>query len=153
MYKRIKGKKFSRKTDQRRAFMKSLAANLILREKIQTTKVRARQTANLVERLITKAKKNDLAGKKALFAALPSDAATRLFMVVAPRFNSRNGGYTRVVSLGQRLKDGAPMAIVELLDRPAAVEVAAKPKDKKNKTSVKKVKEAAKKEKKAEKKS
>lgn len=106
--------------------MKSLAANLILRERIQTTTVRARQTANLVEKLITKAKKNDLAAKKALIAALPSEAAKRLVLVVAPRFMDRKGGYTRVVKLGERIKDGAPMAIVELLDRPAVAPVAAK---------------------------
>ncbi len=150
MYKRIKGKKFSRKTDQRRAFMRSLASNLIIREKIETTTVRARQTANLVEKMITKGKKNDLAGKKALFAALPKEAAIKVANVIAPRFKDRVGGYTRVIKIGQRLKDGAPMAIVELLDRPAAVEIA-KPKDKK--VSSKKAKDAGKKEKKEEAKS
>lgn len=121
MYKRIKGKKFSRKTDQRRAFMRSLAANLILQERIQTTKIRARQAATLVEKMITKAKKNDLASKKALAAFLPLSASQKLIATIGPRFKDRNGGYTRIIKLGPRAKDGAPMAIVELLDRPAAV--------------------------------
>jgi large subunit ribosomal protein L17 len=120
MYKRIKGKKFSRKTDQRRAFMRALAVNLITREKIKTTKVRARQTALLVEKLITKAKKNDLAARKALAKVLPPAAGKKLIVSIAPRFKDRVGGYTRVIKIGPRLHDGAPMAIVELLDRPAA---------------------------------
>lgn len=144
MYKRIKGKKFSRKTDQRRAFMRSLAANLIIRERIETTTVRARQTANLVEKMITKGKKNDLAGKKALFAALPKEAAIKVANVIAPRFKDRVGGYTRVIKLGQRLKDGAPMAIVELMDRPAETPVA----DKKEKPVSKKKSESKKADKK-----
>ncbi len=125
MYKRIKGKKFSRKTDQRKAFMRSLAANLILQEKIQTTKIRARQAATLVEKLITKAKKNDLAARKSLAAFLPQSAAKKLVAVIAPRFKERNGGYTRIAKLGPRAKDGAPMAIVELLDRPVEIAQAA----------------------------
>jgi len=121
MYKRIKGKKFSRKTDQRKAFMRSLAANLILQEKIATTTVRAKATASLVEKLITKGKKNDLAAKKSLAAFLPMVAVRKLVAEIAPRFKDRNGGYTRIAKLGPRVKDGAPMAVVELLDRPLAI--------------------------------
>lgn len=98
--------------------MRSLAANLIIREKIQTTVVRAKETSQLVERLVTKAKANDLASKRALAAVLPSSVAKKLVVSIAPRFSARKGGYTRIIKLGQRAKDGAPMAIVELLDRP-----------------------------------
>lgn len=100
--------------------MRALAVNLITREKIKTTKVRARQTALLVEKLITKAKKNDLAARKALAKVLPPAAGKKLIASIAPRFKDRVGGYTRVIKIGPRLHDGAPMAIVELLDRPAA---------------------------------
>ncbi len=131
MYKRIKGKKFNRETGQRRAFMRALAANLITREKIETTKVRARQAASLVERMITKAKKNDLAAKKSLAAALPLAAARKLTETIAPRLKGRAGGYTRIINLGIRAKDGAPMAIVELLDRPAEEIAKTKAKNKK----------------------
>jgi large subunit ribosomal protein L17 len=151
MYKRIKGKKFSRKADQRRAFMRSMVANLILHEKIQTTKVRARQTANLTEKMITKAKAGDLASRRMLVAALPTEAVAKLMTIVAPRFKDRKGGYTRVIKLGQRIKDGAPMAIVELLDRPAAAPKATKsaPKAKKAKPAAKAKAEAKKAEVKA----
>lgn len=150
MYKRIKGKKFSRKTDQRRAFMRGLAVNLIMQEKITTTTVRARQVASFVERLITKAKKNDLAAKKALVAILPEVASKKLVVMIAPRFKDRVGGYTRIAKLGPRLKDGAPMAVVELLDRPIVDATTIKTKDKKS--SSKKEKDAAKKDEKGSKK-
>lgn len=119
MYKRIKGKKFSRKTDQRRAFMKGLAVNLVMQEKIRTTKVRARQAASMVEKLITKAKKGDLASRRALASILNPAAAQKLVKSIAPRFKDRVGGYTRVIKIAPRVGDGAPMAMVELLDRPA----------------------------------
>jgi len=150
MYKRIKGKKFSRNTDQRRAFMRALAVNLIIQEKITTTTVRARQAGAFVERLITKAKRGDLAAKKSLASILPETASKKLVAVIAPRFKDRNGGYTRIAKLGPRLKDGAPMAVIELLDRPAA-EPDFKTKEKKS--SGKKEKKKAKPAKKTEKKS
>jgi len=137
MYKRIKGKKFSRKTDQRRAFMRALAANLIIQERIKTTKVRARQAAALVERLITKAKKNDLAARKALARALPVRAGQKLIALIGPRFKDRVGGYTRVIKIGPRIHDGAPMAVVELLDRPADEKIV-ESKEKKSKKPSKK---------------
>lgn len=123
--------------------MRSLAANLIIREKIQTTKVRARQTANFVEKMITKAKSNDLSSRRSLLAILPKEAANKLISTIAPRFKDRKGGYTRVVKLGERIKDGAPMAVVELIDRPATEAVVAGKKaktDKKNKKESKKEK-------------
>ena len=110
--------------------MRSLAVNLIMQEKITTTKIRAHQAASMVEKLITKAKKNNLASKKALGEVLPQVACKKL-SAIAPRFAERNGGYTRISSLGQRIKDGAPMAVVELLDRPAIVEKAPLKKEKK----------------------
>ena len=121
--------------------MRSLAVNLILQEKIQTTKVRAKQASALVEKLITKAKKNDLASRKALAAFLPEVASKKLVAVIAPRFKDRNGGYTRIAKLGQRIKDGAPMAILELLGRPTVIAVI----DSKAKKAAKKAKTAAKK--------
>jgi len=120
MYKRIKGKKFSRSADQRKAFIKSLAANLILRGKIKTTKARAKETAKTVEKLITIAKRNDLFGAKMLLSKLPVAAAQKLCREIAPLFAKRSGGYTRVIKLGQRQKDGSEIAIVEFVEKPAA---------------------------------
>lgn len=143
MYKRIKGKKFNRKTDQRKAFLRGLAINLVMEEKIKTTKVRARQVASFVERMITKAKKNNLASRKALASLLSPKAGKKLAESVAPRFKNRNGGYTRVIKIGPRVHDGAPMAMVELLDSPAQIQSDAVKKDvakasKETKSSVKK---------------
>ena len=103
---------------------------MILQEKITTTKTRARQVASFVERLITKAKRNDLASKRVLASILPSVAVKKI-LAIATRFKDRQGGYTRIVRLGQRLKDGAPLVVVELLDRPVAAESSKKEGEKK----------------------
>jgi large subunit ribosomal protein L17 len=145
MYKRIKGKKFSRKTDQRRAFLRSLAVNLIMEERITTTKTRARAASTLTEKMITLAKKGNLAAIKKLSSMLPQVAVKKLITGIAPRFTERTGGYTRIMKLGQRYKDGAEMAVAEFVDRD---EILAKEKAEKTKKPADK-KKAAKKEKKA----
>lgn len=108
-------RKFGRTTDQRRAFLKSLSANLILKEKIKTTEARAKETRSAVERLISHGKKNTLASRRALAAALPAAAAKKVFKDIAPRFSDRRGGYTRITKLGRRLSDGAKMVFIEIL--------------------------------------
>jgi large subunit ribosomal protein L17 len=108
-------RKFGRTTDQRRAFLKSLTANLILKEKIKTTQARAKEMRSTIERLISRAKKNDLAAKRQAFASLPKAAAQKLIKEIAPRFVGRNGGYTRITKVGQRMSDSAKMAFIELL--------------------------------------
>ena len=108
-------RKFGRTTDQRRAFLKSLAANLILKEKIKTTLARAKEVRSTVERLISRAKKNDLAAKRQAFVALPKMAAQKLIKEIAPRFIDRKGGYTRIIKVSQRMSDGAKMAFIEII--------------------------------------
>jgi len=108
-------RKFGRTKDQRRAFLKSLTANLILKEKIKTTEARAKEMRSLVERLISYGKKNTLASKRAIAAVLPSAAAKKVYKEIAPRFAQRQGGYTRVTKLGRRLSDSAKMAFIEIL--------------------------------------
>ncbi|HRY52599.1 MAG TPA: 50S ribosomal protein L17 [Candidatus Portnoybacteria bacterium] len=108
-------RKFGRTTDQRRAFLKSLSANLILKGKIKTTEARAKEVRSLVERLISYGKKNDLASKRRLLAALPEAAAKKVYKEIAPNFSERHGGYTRITRLGQRMSDGAKMAFIEIL--------------------------------------
>ena len=95
--------------------MRSLAASAIVYEKIQTTEARAKITRSVVERLITKAKKDDLHNKRQIFAALPANAARKTIEVLGPRFKDRKGGYTRIVRLG-KAKDGMPKVQLELLD-------------------------------------
>jgi large subunit ribosomal protein L17 len=108
-------RKFGRKTDQRRAFLKSLAANLVLKEKIKTTEARAKELRSLVERLITYGKKSDLAGKRRVAASLPLAAAQKLYKEIAPRFTERKGGYIRLTKIGRRMSDGAKMVFIEIV--------------------------------------
>lgn len=112
---RKSGRKFSRTTDQRKAFLKSLAANLVLKEKIKTTEARAKELRGVVERLITQAKKGGLAKQRLVAGALPAAAAKKLFKEIAPKFLERKGGYTRLTKIGRRLSDGAMMTMIEII--------------------------------------
>ena len=108
-------RKFNRTKDQRKAFLKSLAANLILKERIKTTEARAKEVRSLVERLISYGKKNDLASKRRIISALPSVAAKKVYKEISPRFVERPGGYTRITKIGQRMSDSAKMVFIEIL--------------------------------------
>jgi len=108
-------RKFSRKTDQRKAFLKSLAANLILKGKIKTTEARAKDVRVLTERLISQAKKENLSGQRAVISSLPMSAAKKLIKEISPCLKGRKGGYTRLTKLGRRLSDGASVVYIELL--------------------------------------
>lgn len=104
-----------RKKDQRKALLKGIAANLILRGKIRTTEAKAKEVRPLIERLITKNKKNNLAGIRYAAKFLPKLAVGKLNREVAPRYLTRPGGYTRITKLGQRKSDGARIVIMELV--------------------------------------
>jgi len=111
-----KGKKFGRKTDARKALLKGLVASLILKEKIQTTTSRAKQTRILAERLITIAKKQNLAALRFLKSRLPKKAADKLYYQIAIKFKDRKGGYTRLMkSPKRRLKDAGEVSYLELV--------------------------------------
>lgn len=110
------GKKFGRKKDKRKAFVKSLAANLILNEKIITTETRAKEIKKRAEKLITLGKKQNAGSLRLLMARLPKIAASKIFYKIAPRYKNKNGGYTRIVKTAKfRKRDGAKMAIIELV--------------------------------------
>ncbi len=111
-----KGKKFGRKTDQRKALLKQLSAQLILKEKIKTTLIKAKETQRTTEKLITLSKKQNLACFRALLAKLPEKAAQKLYYQLAPLYLTKPGGYTRIIKLAKpRLNDAAPMAYIELI--------------------------------------
>jgi len=95
--------------------MKGLAANLVMKGKIETTETRAKEVAREVVKHITLAKKGNLASYRKLIERLPKNAATKLFKDIAPRFKERHGGYTRMYRTSRRHRDGAPMAIIELI--------------------------------------
>ena len=115
MKKRKKGRKFSRKRDQRKAFLKSLARALFLKEKIKTTEARAKEISGFAEKFISKAKKGGLSARRFLDKFFSKNLTKKLIEEIAPRYKERKGGYTRVVKLGQRKSDGAKMAIIELI--------------------------------------
>ena len=115
MRKLKKGRKFSREKDQRKALMKSLANSLFLRERIKTTEAKAKSISPFAEKLITRAKKGDLSSRRILSGVLNPNIVKKLMGEIAPRYKDRKGGYTRVIKLGQRMSDGARMAIIELM--------------------------------------
>lgn len=109
------GRKFGREKDQRKAFLKALAVNLISHGKIKTTDARAKEMRALVERLITRAKKDDPASRRLVLKFIPQIAAQKLIKEIAPKYLERKGGYTRITKIGNRKSDGAPISIIELL--------------------------------------
>lgn len=115
MKKQKKGKKFSLKRDQRKALLRSLITALILKEKIKTTIVKAKEISGKVQKLITRAKKGDLASIKLLNNFLAKKVVKKLVTEIAPKYKERKGGYARIIKLGARKSDGAKMAIIELI--------------------------------------
>ena len=108
-------KKFGRPSAQRKALLKSLATALILNGRIKTTEVKAKSLRPEFEKLITKAKTNTVHSKRLVSGLLHKDVAKKLFTEIAPRYASRNGGYTRIIKLGARKSDGAKMAYIEIV--------------------------------------
>jgi large subunit ribosomal protein L17 len=115
MKKRKQGRKLSRKTGPRKALLKSLISALILDEKIETSQAKAKEISRMTEKYITKAKKGDIAARRLLTSYLSDRVAKKLVTEIAPRYNQRKGGYTRIIKLGQRKSDAAKMAIIELI--------------------------------------
>ncbi len=124
---RNSGRKLNRNSSHRKAMFKNMAASLMEHEVIRTTLPKAKELRGVVEPLITLAKTDSVANRRLAFSRLGSrDVVTKLFNVIGPRSANRPGGYVRVLKTGLRDGDKAPMAIVELVDRPdTAQEVAA----------------------------
>jgi len=119
-------RKFSRPSSQRRALFSGLANALIKHEQIKTTLPKAKEVQPIVEKLITMAKKGDLASRRRLIGILRDEVMTaKLIETLAVRYANRSGGYTRVLKAGFRHGDNAPLGIIELVDR----DVSAKGKD------------------------
>jgi large subunit ribosomal protein L17 len=119
---RVAGRKLQRTSSHRAALFRNMAAALIKHEQITTTLAKAKELRPYVEKLITLAKKGGLSNRRLAHARLLDDAQlVKLFDVLAPRYEGRAGGYTRVIKAGLRASDAAPIAIIELVDRdPAA---------------------------------
>jgi large subunit ribosomal protein L17 len=122
------GRRLGRKSPHRRAMYRNLAASLLVHETVRTTLPKAKELRRVVEPLITLAKEDGVSRRRLAFDRLRDDAAVgRLFTELGPRFKSRPGGYLRILKIGFRVGDSAPMAIVQLLDRPEKVAEAKEP--------------------------
>ena len=109
-------RKLGRTSDQRRAMLRAMTTYLLENGQIKTTYTRAKEVAPIVEKMITLAKKNDLAAyRQALSFITKEDVAKNLFDKLGPKYADRNGGYTRVVKIGPRRGDAAEMAVVQLI--------------------------------------
>lgn len=112
-----KGRKFGRERDQRRALMKGLATSLVEHGRIETTLPKAKELKRHIEKIITKAKQGDLAGRRQVIAALSTRvAAYKLVDEIAPQLAHRTSGHVRVERTKLRVGDGSQMAIIEFVD-------------------------------------
>lgn len=114
---RVKGRKLNRTSSHRAALMIALATSLLKHKRIKTTLAKAKEARGFVETLITKARKDDLHSKRQVMSKIHDrEVVKELFGEIIPKIGDRPGGYTRVVKLGNRMGDGADMAILELVD-------------------------------------
>ncbi len=115
---KVGGRKLQRTSSHRRALLRNMAASLIKHEQITTTTAKARELRPYVEKLITLAKHGGLSNRRLAHARLLDDVQlVKLFDVLAARYASRAGGYTRIIKAGFRASDAAPIAVIELVDR------------------------------------
>jgi large subunit ribosomal protein L17 len=112
-----KNRKFGRKANVRRGFIRSLAVALITHEQIKTTEARAKELRPYIEKLITTAIKGDVAARRLVRSRLGNQEtlANKLVDEIAPRYKDRQGGYTRIAKLPRRGGDASPMAIIEFV--------------------------------------
>lgn len=122
---RKSGRKFNRTSAHRQAMLRNMAVSLFEHEAIKTTLPKAKELRRVAEPLITLAKNDSVANRRLAFARTRSEKAVgKLFNELGPRFKDRPGGYLRVLKMGFRAGDNAPMAYVELVDRAPAGEAA-----------------------------
>jgi large subunit ribosomal protein L17 len=113
---RLTRRKLKRPTPQRKALLRNLVKDLLSHEKIRTTEAKAKETRREAEQMITLGKRGDLhARRQALRFLNDKTVVAKVFDELAPRYGSRTGGYTRIVKLGRRAGDGAPLAQLELI--------------------------------------
>lgn len=114
---RVSGRKLGRPTDQRLSLYRNLITDLFRYGKLRTTEPKAKEIQGQAEKLITLARRGDLHARRLVLARLyDARVAHKLFDQIGPKLTERPGGYTRIVKLGRRLGDGAPMAQIELVE-------------------------------------
>jgi large subunit ribosomal protein L17 len=121
---RNSGRQLNRNSSHRQAMFKNMAGSLVKHEVIKTTLPKAKELRRVIEPLITLAKQDSVANRRLAMARTgDKEVVGKLFNELGPRYESRPGGYIRILKCGFRAGDNAPMAYVELVDRPDAVEV------------------------------
>ena len=114
----IKNRKLNRTSSHRKAMFMNLSNSLIKHEQITTTLIKAKELRPFIEKIITLGKKGDLMARRKTVSILQDQKMTKkIFDVIARRYSERNGGYTRIIKLGNRFGDNSPMAVIELVDR------------------------------------
>ena len=109
-------RKFHRTKGKRKVFLRILAGNLIIKGRMETTVARAKEIRPMLERLVTIAKKQNLASLRILIAKLPKKSAEKLYYEIAPKNKTRKGGYLRIIKNTKlRKRDNAPMAMIEFI--------------------------------------
>lgn len=120
---RNSGRQLGRNSSHRKAMYRNMSASLVEHEAIKTTVPKAKELRRVFEPLITLAKEDSVANRRLAFSRLrDKEAVRKLFDELGPRYNSRPGGYMRILKYGPRAGDNAPMAFVELVDRPVVGE-------------------------------
>jgi large subunit ribosomal protein L17 len=114
-----KGRSLHRSSSHRKAMLRNLAVSILVNERVQTTEAKAKEVRRLVERIITWGKRGDLHARRLAVRQVRSRTVVkRIFDDIAPRYANRPGGYTRILKMGFRHGDNAPMVVMELVDRP-----------------------------------
>ncbi len=132
MRKNIFGRQFKRDRNERKALFKTLLSSLVIHESITTSEAKAKAIKSDADKLITKAKKGGLHAYKLVEPELSTEAVKKLIESIAPRFSTRQGGYTRIIRAGRRVKDNSQEVIIEWTEKAAAIS-AVKPAEKENK--------------------
>jgi large subunit ribosomal protein L17 len=109
-------RKFGRKTDERRALLKSLARSLVLEGRIKTTEAKAKEVRPMVEKLVTKGRNVTLANRRSLISSLGDEKAVAKLIKTAEGYEGRQGGYLRIVKMLPRKGDAAKMAVIEFVE-------------------------------------
>lgn len=117
------GRRLGRNSSNRKAMLRNMVTSLIDHERITITDARAKEVRKIAERMITLGKRGDLhARRQALSVVFEKKVVAKLFDRLAPRFQERSGGYTRIIKVGNRLGDNAPVSIIEFVDQEQAAE-------------------------------
>jgi len=112
-----KGRRLSRTASHKKALLRNIVTELFRQGKISTTEAKAKELIPVADKLISLAKRGDLHSRRQVLSYVRNkDVGKKLFEIIAPRFQNRNGGYTRILKIGRRIGDGAEISLVELVE-------------------------------------